>query len=442
MDLLGFTFLAVIAALLVGLFAAHRAGSRGLDRAWQEAAQTLGLTFEPERLTGRRHVAGWLDGCRVSMAVRHGRKSDDLCTLVEVESSDVPAQLVVDYDRPLLFDRDGLTTGDPQFDRTFRVDGKEASALAAVGPDARRHLSALVDYDARVSARTLSVEFEGAGLKGHELVAILRRCVAAVRALGVPPKGVSIRLAENLANERLPQIRLRLLRALAAHCKGSPGLERALQHSLEDEDPELRLEAAVLAGGPAGRACLEGLLAGSEDAVEAKALAALEALGSEDASLRAFILEALRSGGPLLQREALRLAVERPDPAQLEEVLPLAQSPDDGVREGAARALGALGQPRAEETLIRLLADPVAAVQRESASALEGIGTLAAVAPLLPLAQTITSRDGVREAAREAARAIQARHAVVGSGGLSLVDEPASSGALSLPTPGRSRTGD
>lgn len=66
-----------------------------------------------------------------------------------------------------------------------------------------------------------------------------------------------------------------------------------------------------------------------------------------------------------------------------EDVINALHSPDEEVREEAARALGELGDPRAVEPLIGLLADENRYVRREAAKSLGKIGDERAIVPLI-----------------------------------------------------------
>jgi HEAT repeat protein len=71
------------------------------------------------------------------------------------------------------------------------------------------------------------------------------------------------------------------------------------------------------------------------------------------------------------------------------------------VRVAAAKALGQRAERGSEEALLRLLSDASSEVQCASAEALGAVGSVAAVEPLLPLANGM-GRAQLRTAARSA----------------------------------------
>jgi HEAT repeat protein len=91
--------------------------------------------------------------------------------------------------------------------------------------------------------------------------------------------------------------------------------------------------------------------------------------------------------------------------------------------------------------LIALLSDASADVQRASAEALGGFGSVAAVEPLLPLAEGF-GRSQLRQAARGAIGRIQSRLGNVEAGRVSLADDQELAGAVDLADTAATRVGE
>jgi HEAT repeat protein len=186
-----------------------------------------------------------------------------------------------------------------------------------------------------------------------------------------------------------PRVRRAALRGLAARV--SPGaLEAVLESLLEDPDPRVRADAAVLRGD-AALSVLEAMLLSEDPEVVTAGLAvappALSRLvvrraADPDARVRAVAIE--RAG---------EIDLEVPIPS--EELLAALEAKEPDVR-GAAVGLIASTRPDAIAAVARALADPAASVRRAAVTALAALGDrgVDAAAPYL--------RDG-REPAVEAA---------------------------------------
>jgi hypothetical protein len=95
-----------------------------------------------------------------------------------------------------------------------------------------------------------------------------------------------------------------------------------------------------------------------------------------------------------------------------------------------AQALGVLGDPKAERTLVKLLGHDSVEVKRAAATALASVGTVGAVEPLLACSEGMFIDGELKRAANQAISSIRSRLGHVEAGRLSLVEQRA--GALSL----------
>jgi HEAT repeat protein len=101
------------------------------------------------------------------------------------------------------------------------------------------------------------------------------------------------------------------------------------------------------------------------------------------------------------------------------------------LAEAVAEALAARPDPVDEPLFLTMLTRHEPAVHLAAAKALAAVGTIAAVEPLLRLTEGVLRHAGVKEAAREAVRAIQARLGPADAGQLSVSAPAALAGALS-----------
>jgi hypothetical protein len=168
----------------------------------------------------------------------------------------------------------GVETGDPVFDRMFRLVGPRAPVLAAMDAgtrDALRHLAKLDEVrwgSLSVAAGTLSIDVTARGTP-----AAVAQAALPVAALLVEPPDVPAALLANVRRDPQPGVRLHSLRALRRHAPGHETTAAAISSALLDPDPEVRLEAA-LASGAAGRSALLALASDPEadDSCSARAI--------------------------------------------------------------------------------------------------------------------------------------------------------------------------
>jgi hypothetical protein len=219
------------------------------------------------------------------------------------------------------------------------------------------------------------------------------------------PGGLLRALAENATHDPVPGVRKRNLRHLVERYPSSDETRRAAEGAEGDADPEMRLLAAVSLGGERASGVLLAL--------------------ARDSGVRSDLrVEAV---------ERLRAARH---PAVFEVARDVAPDADAALAQAAARALAELGDARAEPILIQLLGHESLEARSAAAEALGKLGTVRAVEPLLPLTKGLTTSAALKDAARAAVRAIQGRLGVVEAGRVSLTEEEAHAGALSIASEG------
>jgi hypothetical protein len=151
---------------------------------------------------------------------------------------------------------------------------------------------------------------------------------------------------------------------------------------------------------------------------------------------RPTVIWSLGAPSEALTRTAVVAIGQARDLEQLDRLCALASpKAKTALAEAIARALGQLGDPRAESGLIRLLEHGETEVRIAAAKALGLSGTVRAVEPLLPLTRGVLGSE-VRKAAEDSIRRIQGRLGDVEGGRLSVAKVEDVAGAVSLPSEG------
>jgi hypothetical protein len=292
-----------------------------------------------------------------------------------------------------------VETGHLGFDRQIYVQGNTDFVRALLDDSTRDALLDLLRGPLR--AGQLAVE-------GGELRAVLppRRQVSLADPLAdalpllarvarrlAEPIDVPSELAKNARTDSMSGVRLLCLRTLLREYSNHLSIVNPLlRHAAGDEDPEVRMEAAV-ALGDEGVAVLQALVAdGSvEDGLSARAAQALGSRMPADVARATLRQELAASSG----RHRMATAC------------------------ACASALGLRGEPRDEDLLLRALAeDRDEPLRVSSARALGAVGSVAAVPSLAELSRS--GNGALRTAGREATAAIQARLQGATPGQLSL----------------------
>ncbi|MGC4114841.1 MAG: hypothetical protein QM765_09570 [Myxococcales bacterium] len=436
-----------VAAVGVSLFARwlqDRPGksSQEAEEAWWSAGRALGLDYS--------EGAGW---------TLHG-KVDGFDVLVETwtENEDpglrehstprkytravlgtrgmVPAELSLKSETALdavrkVAGAQDVELGEAEFDKAVLVQGPEDVALAVLKPQARKDLLAFLARGGVVREGELLLKWNGELRDRKEIEGAVQSMLAVARSLAIA--SVPAALLENATKEADPKLRRRNLTALLQMHSGSPESAKALQAALVDADPAIRLLAARLS--PAQKEAqqvLEALLDDERVPAEIRA-SALERLAGAwpYPEVAAHVGRAFASDALELKRAAIAAAGAGRDVDRLVAMEKLAPLHDEGVASALAKALATAGE-LAEPGLIKLLGHESAAVRREAAAGLGKVGTVRAVEPLLPLTQGVLADGALKDAARDAVRAIQARLGDAGGGRLSVVQAVAEEGALSV----------
>lgn len=325
-------------------------------------------------------------------------------------------------------------TGDEAFDDALAVDGDEplvrATLTDAVRARLMRENRQRRDGFAVVNG---TVELGPAGhLSANSLERWIDEGVSLAQSLAAPAD-VTSGLAFCAEHDSNTEVRILNLETLVScHLDAEVTLGQ-LHRALSSTEPEERLAAAVHLKTASAVAALEALVVGEGQGVASgvRAAALEELVRRRSSGLEPLVQRALTSGPSELCLAAIGAVGELGDVARLPLLHSLVWVFSDGERLALIDALVRLSHPRCEETLLVLLGAKSGEVQRRAARALGMVGSLRAVAPLLPLTRSLLSRGGLTEAARDAVRAIQARQGDAREGGLQLAVDEAGVGALS-----------
>jgi hypothetical protein len=443
----------VVVALVIGWFAVRavddeNARRRRIFHEWRAAARAAGL--DAQQFGERESRAqGVVQEVSVHANLKLDQESEQIVyrSYVWAKSDHLPRHLSLQRDSALRsvarwVEGQDVPIGDPDFDDLIELPAVDAHVCAALCYQARGQLTKLLGWGGSVRdgmvvcSSTWSVEHN------RSLTLLLRSVASLTRLLSVPPGKVPQRLAHNAVNDPAPDVRLENLRYLVAPSTRAPPelITSTAAQLLGEWHAPVRLLAAQHAGKD-GHAVLLALAADTQ-LDRSLRVQAVESLGRHPVpavdGLRAVLVSA---HPPELTVAALAVIGWSDDATLREAVLSCARSEHDSVRAEAARVLGRLAHPQAEPILIQLLSDAASDVQHASAEALGLFGSVAAVEPLLPLAETLV-RPRLRQAARGAIGRIQSRLGDVEAGRLSLSDPRDLAGAVDVVDTSALRVGE
>lgn len=443
------TMLLIIILLVTAAWLALSAMKEGRQRreqsfrAWQAAARKLGLSFSGPEAT--RSISGSLNGVPVRADFRRERRGAGKTSRTEERvvfcaggRGQIPTSLAVRRDSTfrslgrLVYGQDEKV-GDPDFDDPVEVSRMDAWVCAALSEEARRLLCSLVEKGGEARGGQLSYEcLTDSSQDTAWLVEMLELLSQLTQRLTVTNGSLHQRLADNAKSDPSPGVRLQSLRFLTDAATRTPSelLASTARVLLTDEQVSVRLLAALQLG-PEGSPVLGELVMNPQvaTALRVQALRELDTQGAPD--LDAVLAKLLGPSPPELVCTALTIIAARRLDVFSAAVVECAASEHESVRVAAAAALGSLSASAGEATLIRLLSDSSSDVQCASATSLGVTGSVAAVEPLLPLAERF-GRAQLRQAARGAIGRIQSRLGNAEAGSLSLADDHELAGAVAI----------
>lgn len=414
------TFLLI---LLVGGALAYSVRQKGNRfKNWREAAVSCGLQVEKtsDLSTELRARQGLLE-VRIEDLESKGRSTRIVVAAPgppDFHAVKIRPESVFDYTRE-------IQIGDASFDSEFFIEGPVQLVAALLDAEMRRLLSSVNTLgEFELSSGELRVD-----LFDEQVPDALPFLLGLGKRFAAPLE-VPRRLAENAKQDTHPEVRLHNLLLLLRELPENPVTAQALRAACSDKSPEIRLRAAKELGGAEGRNILMELAeAVEEDAVSAEAVSILDReLPLERATAifdRALIRRRLQTARACL--EGIGHSGDASAVDTLAKVL--LKKAYSELAPAAAQALGAIGSPAAEPSLILALQSEQADLRVAAANALGRVGSVAAVLPLKELADRFLLGE-IRKAARQAIAEIQSRVQGASPGQLSLAG--AEAGQLSL----------
>ncbi len=373
--------------------------SRWLAAELEEASREQGIRFEPRSSRSATAMGTWKDFSVLVKLQRRGMETDDEKSLslylnVRITGPRIPQGITLAAVRGTGGD---MLTGDTAGELLYR-------APADVAPG--------------------------------ELVRVLRLGLWLARELSSPGGGVCERLARNARSDPQPGVRLLNLLQLHEQFPEKAEAREASQEDLKDPSPWVRLAAA--------RFLKDEGLAVLEQLVQDRAIP--ESAAAEALTLLAARYPAQRAG-PLLATalkmhsgEARRQAVEELGRIRYGQargpLRVLLEHADPRTGAAAAAALAALGDVKAETTLLKAVESDARELRLAAIRALGMVGSAASVEPLLSFLASRRLDAETSQVIRSAIGAIQSRLAGAGAGQLSLAATPPGSGWLSVARPG------
>ncbi|MBI5368141.1 MAG: HEAT repeat domain-containing protein [Planctomycetes bacterium] len=423
-----------------------RAWRRRVAAAWEETAGRLGLGVLPDDSRLGTKIAGEREGCRVEIRLVPAELAGT-ATCIEVADGGLPAEPSIgaesddDTGGGGGLGRLDLQVGDGDFDRAVRLKGPDLALVAALDEATRDRVLHLVTAGrGRLQAGHLSFHLPGVVTEIRPLRRVVRELTHIAARLAARPDQLPAMLVDNAICDPYYGVRVRNLGLLLQHLPQSAEARSACAAVLKhEENPELLVRAAAHLGAQ-GRRLLEERLRAARTADALRADVLRRAIATAPPADAIALLESvlgLGRAGDDVRRQAflalLRLGRRFDFPALL--ALRRGAQPELAVE--IVKELRALGDPRVEPLLISLLREKDLRVVAVVIAALGQIGSVAAVEPLLGWANASwLVEGGVRESARAAIAAIQARAGNVGAGRLSLVAAAPEAGALTLASAG------
>ena len=325
------------------------------------------------------------------------------------------------HSRPLVWE--DIEIGDPYFDKRV-IEGPVQLVSALLDEEMRRLLTHVgFQCDLQLSSGRLRAD-----MVDEKILEVLPNLLEIARRI-TQPIDIPQRLAENAARDRKPGVRLHNLRLLIDELHQHPATAEAIRTACSDENPQIRLCAAMVLGDEA-RDVLVGLAEKLEvDAVSVDALKLLNP-GLPFDRMKAVLEQAV-------DRRRLRTAlfclqaIGRGRTAEAVDILANVLAKETGdLAPAAAHALGETGNRAAEPHLIRAFERKDDDLRLAVAGALGRVGSVEAVLTLKEAAERPLFDSELRRTARQAIAEIQSRVDGASPGQLSLAGEEA--GRLSL----------
>jgi hypothetical protein len=335
-----------------------------------------------------------------------------------------------------LVSRESIDAHDPDLNAVAAIYGEPFFAASLLNAAARRAIiDAITAYDVEIIHGDAVIERTNPVSDPDELEAMLRAVARVGDALALRGS-LPDRLLSSVVSDPIPAVRLRCL-DLLLDLPTDPTQRHAAQTALQSTSPAVRLRAATFLG-PDGFDTL-ARLALDPDAPPSMRGKSLEYLAFQApaAVVVPLIAPALASATPEVIRAAAVAAARHQHRAAFNTLQRLIDHPathaDPDTDAAIARALGRLGDVPSQPILQKLLDSPHDPVRVAAAESLGFIGDTEAVASLLPLTQGGRASTTLKQTARAAVEAIQARARGAGAGQLALSNDGGDLSLIDLP---------
>lgn len=379
---------------------------------WAEVGQNLGLELDPNVRGAWPELGGERQGFTVGVRFLDSGEAE-----ISISSPRLPQALHIERNQARPGGPDpkrSIQTGDPRFDQKCAVYGRKSLVMALLDPDTRSALLQLVfQYRGQVSASEITLkQQDGVDRGAEELVEAVELGLCVARALSQLHGSkdlearINERLLQLLASEEERGVRRKLFQLLRWRLEEN-AQEQLLVHCLQDQDPELRFEAAKMVGDAAQLSALY-----EDRDLSAKLRArALEALMDVQQVSSALLLEALEAPSEIVQRAAVLGLGRAPSDAKSAAALGalLSRTENEALCQDILEVLQDLRDPAVEPQVCALLQSLKPQIQRAAIRALAALGTARSLPALKRMLEQERAFSDRKKALKQAIAQIQAR---------------------------------
>ncbi|MEW6367309.1 MAG: HEAT repeat domain-containing protein [Acidobacteriota bacterium] len=418
---------------------------RQIERVLLQAAASLGFVPSPgsrwPRMNGLPQIRGVLHGQEVVIEAvprksRLGRDRNRTRLMLRVSPpGGVPYQLQVqreglDTALKKMFTGQDLQLCDADFDNLINITGNnEAAIVSLMSSGTRLLMRQMIGSEGwEIGGKRIRKDITDLATDSSQIVDYVERAVALSQRLG-RGGNVAEQLIENLQCEPNPQVRRRNLDMLV-RLKRTPAIEDALVKAASSNSWTISVPAAE-ALGERGLPALAAATISAPEELAIKAILALKEIGSDEAM--AVVHDALEHRSDRVVTAAALAAGERKHEVSLAALCDIVSGPrSTATRAAAATALGHFQGEQARAAVVGALHAEEEDVRLAAIRSLARCGAAEEVADLLDIEKSGSSRQ--RAWARQAVASIQGRLGRVERGWMSMTEETATEGALSVDT--------
>ncbi|MFC1848731.1 HEAT repeat domain-containing protein [candidate division CSSED10-310 bacterium] len=328
--------------------------------------------------------------------------------------------------------RDDIRTGDDWFDEKMLIHGTSDLIIGFFDYKTRKLIRAILahdEYEIHLNAEYFELKIPGLIRNTTHFIRILKLLLNLSSELQRPPK-VKERVVENILQDKMAAVRKRNIEALVAHGPMNDDIRQTLRKAVLDTEPVVKLTAAFYLG-PEGYPHLGNMLQESPEPYQSQALHIL--IQKDDPATIPYIRLAL-ANIKLAATAALVLG-DFKDTGSINLLIKVFhKSTSNSIKLAAVKALGAIGSAEASDFLLEQRAHPDFEIQLQVLQALGNCGEIQVVETLINYMNSVT-QTRVKSAAKEAIALIQSRLGPAEKGWLTIAEQHAAEGALSVSSP-------